>query len=1245
MMITSTPMASVVTPPALFLCDQNGLWHYLDPGWQDLTGLEAEQALGSRWLNYIHPADREQSAQGWQAGILSQQRFAISYRLASAEGRFVKVEQTTSPTPDGWMGILAVKPEPEASHEPSLLDLMFTQSMDGLFLMMLDQPLEWHQGIDKEAALDWAFEHHRMVRINDAMVAQYGSTPAEFLGLTPADLFAHNLEYGRQVWREFFDRGQLRIETQETKRDGTPMTVEGNYTCIYDAQGRILGQFGTQREITAQKAQAAELERQHYINQKILEATPNGVYVYDLTENKNVYMNARVSQVLGYSSEAIVQYGSALLINNVHPEDWPRVSQHLECCLRMADDQVVEVDYRFRKADGSWCWMESREVVFSRSENGQVSQILGILTDVTEQKEIALELEGSKKQFQSLAENSPDVIERFDVNLRHLYVSPALAKLIGFETESFIGKTCSEVGLDPLMVSSFEQAAHSVIGDGKTQRIEFSTPTVQGIREFEMILAPEYDKDGAVESILCISRDITDYKKATAALAASERKLQSLIAHLPGALFHCQNDRNYTEIYVSDGVGDVTGYSVDDFMSGRIHLGQVINPEDQERIWNEVQHCLQSRTQYELKYRIRTQSGATKWILDRGHGVYNRRGELLYLECFLTDITTLKETEIALQSQVLREQAFNRITRTIRDSLDIDTIFSTATQEIGILLHVSSCVIVRYDLENRVWRCVCRYNVDPNSDVDSDTSIPDIGNPLADQLKQKQLVKFKTSDITDPINQEILHNLPGTWLLMPIVVEGATWGSLSLYIADESYDWPEEIIRLTESITDQLAIAIQQAELHDQLQKINQNLADQVRIKTIGLEQALDSEALLYQITEQVRNSLDEEVILQTVVDALGEGLELIFCNVCMYFEELPKPRYTYKRNGILLPDLILPLEDYAPIYDALKQGIPCYFSTELRFGQVTLFVAPIQDDLNTLGDILVMRPSDQSFNPMEIRLIEQVANQCAIALRQSRLFATAQLQVKELSRLNALKDDFLSTVSHELRSPMANIKMATRMLTVNLERIQAPEQILSYMKILQDEGDREINLINDLLDLARLESGSADLSCSFVLLQDLVEQLIQPLQSRLKEQSQTLICDVPPDLPPFRTEASYLERILSELLHNACKYTPAGERIQIQIQPIQSPTHSVLIQIINTGVEIPLEEQDRIFDKFYRVPNNDPWKHGGTGLGLALVKRMVTTLGGEISVCCHNHSTQFAITLHPVDSAQTSPGILIDSR
>ena len=130
------------------------------------------------------------------------------------------------------------------------LELFFSQSLDGFFFMMLDEPVAWNDSIDKEKALDYIFEHQRVTKVNDAMLAQYGATRDEFLGTTPADLFRHNLVYGRKIWREFFDRGRLHIETDERRVDGTPVPIEGDYLCFYDEEGRITGHFGIQRDVT-----------------------------------------------------------------------------------------------------------------------------------------------------------------------------------------------------------------------------------------------------------------------------------------------------------------------------------------------------------------------------------------------------------------------------------------------------------------------------------------------------------------------------------------------------------------------------------------------------------------------------------------------------------------------------------------------------------------------------------------------------------------------------------------------------------------------------------------------------------------------------------------------------------------------------------------------------------------------------------------------------------------------------------
>src|SRR5438552_15610592 len=152
-------------------------------------------------------------------------------------------------------------PEPAALNTPALLEAFFRRSQDGFFFMMLDQPVEWGPGADKDAVLDYVFAHQRMTKVNPAMAAQFRARREDLIGLTPGDFFRHDLEGGRKGWRALFDSGHTHSVTNERRLDGSTMWVEGDYMCFYDAAGRITGHFGIQRDVSDRVRAAEELEQ------------------------------------------------------------------------------------------------------------------------------------------------------------------------------------------------------------------------------------------------------------------------------------------------------------------------------------------------------------------------------------------------------------------------------------------------------------------------------------------------------------------------------------------------------------------------------------------------------------------------------------------------------------------------------------------------------------------------------------------------------------------------------------------------------------------------------------------------------------------------------------------------------------------------------------------------------------------------------------------------------------------------
>ena len=420
-----------------------------------------------------------------------------------------------------------------------------------------------------------------------------------------------------------------------------------------------------------------------------------------------------------------------------------------------------------------------------------------------------------------------------------------------------------------------------------------------------------------------------------------------------------------------------------------------------------------------------------------------------------------------------------------------------------------------------------------------------------------------------------------------------------------------------------------------ELQQLNAHLDRQVQERTAQLQQALDLEAMLKRITDKVRDSLDESQILQTAVQELCLVPGVSCCNTALYNLEKGTSTicYEYATSNPRAQARVAQIANFPEVYQQLLDGQYfqfCSITPNPIRGRVAMLACPIWDDQGVLGDLWLINQPDHAFNELEIRLVQQVANQCAIAIRQARLYTAAKSQVEELEKLNRLKDDFLSTVSHELRTPLSNMSMAIHMLKIARDDKRRER----YLQILHQECEREIELINNLLDLQRLEAASYSIEREVFCLQDWLADIIEPFRSRTQERQQLLHVSLPPFLPPITSDQVSLGRVLAELLNNACKYTPAGGEIALEccynanpssITPDPTP---VTIITIRNSAEIPATELPRIFDKFYRVPNSDPWRQGGTGLGLALVQKLVKQLEATLEVESSRGWTTFTVQL-----------------
>jgi signal transduction histidine kinase/CheY-like chemotaxis protein len=431
-------------------------------------------------------------------------------------------------------------------------------------------------------------------------------------------------------------------------------------------------------------------------------------------------------------------------------------------------------------------------------------------------------------------------------------------------------------------------------------------------------------------------------------------------------------------------------------------------------------------------------------------------------------------------------------------------------------------------------------------------------------------------------------------------------------------------------------------QMQQRLAERNEELQQEIQIRQQieeQLQQALDFRALVGSLSEKIRDSLDEGQILQTVTEALTQTLQLEGCQIEFYdsVQNVWTIAYEYTtdlpssegvtRSFFHFPELDRQLWSKQPLQ--FVERTPEFSPANI---QLTRLVCPIlepQPAEKIIGNLWLLRRKEEAFNDLEVRLVEEVASQCAIAIRQARLYEASQIQVRELEKLNQLKDDFLRTISHELRTPMSSIKLAAQTLEKLISVEQTGDRSSTFnkvMRIFQQACNRQNELVDDLLSLCYLDAKAETLVFEVVELHSWLPEIVSPFVERAQSQQQELIIDLPESIPALCTDLITLERILTELLNNACKYTPASGTILVSVRATEK---IIELQVTNYGIEISPQEFELIFERFYRIPDRDPWQYGGTGLGLTLVKKMVELLQASIGVDSKDNRTTFSVKFY----------------
>ncbi|HEY9810407.1 MAG TPA: response regulator [Halomicronema sp.] len=701
-------------------------------------------------------------------------------------------------------------------------------------------------------------------------------------------------------------------------------------------------------------------------------------------------------------------------------------------------------------------------------------------------------------------------------------------------------------------------------------------------------------------TVTWVGRDIRDRKKIEAALQHSEKRFRSLVENIPGVIYRCAWDHNWTMQFISDEVEEMTGYPASDFIKNNVRSwASIIHPDDKENIEQVIYKSVQIKQPFVLEYRIFNATGSILWVYEKGQLSF-QSDNLLCLDGAIFDITKRKKQEKALQLIVEGTAA--------QTGLEF---FRSCVRYLAIVLRVRYAIVTHKIKKTTKVRTLAFWLGETwSNDLEYD-----FGSTPCERVLAGQCCYYPDNLQTNfPQDQELIDLGVVSYLGIPLLgSNNEVLGHLCVMDTKPMKNDPNQ----------QLILRIFAARAGAELER---KLA----------EQALEYRAKMDNYLSNISRAFldrDFESALNLILKILAEATDSERSYLIRYSERKTHWSIThewYAETVAPAAPILQNISVYAApwIYNQLNNKTVINISkiselpTEANAERAILENLSIQSLINIpllhrneligcLGVDAVR--SAKTWSEQEINLLKVAGEIITIALARHEAELAQQNAAEVALAANKAKSEFLANMSHELRTPLTAILGLSEALR---DEVFGPLTTKQHQKLatIEQSGQHLLELINDVLDLAKIESGKMDLQMANTDILGLCQASLAFVRQQAYQKQIKLSSQISPHIKQVELDERRIRQVLINLLSNAVKFTPEGGQVWIEVDG-NLEQEILTFTIADTGIGISQENITKLFKPFVQLDSSFTRRYAGTGLGLALVRQVVELHGGSVSL------------------------------